>query len=83
MLRARRRWRRYGPGEFGNLWFGDFLQQPQDDVFAGHPFGLRLKVRADAVSQHRHRDFADVGDTDGEAAIHGGQGLAAIFERAA
>ena len=44
--------------KLGNLRrSGISLQQPLDDVFGGHAFGLGLEVRADAVPQHGDGDL--------------------------
>ncbi len=66
--------------EFGDFRFFHFFQQPQDDVFGSHAFGLGLKVGAEAVAENWDSDFFDVVDGDGEAAVHGGEGFAAVDE---
>jgi hypothetical protein len=55
------------------LWNRDVLDQPHDDVVGGHAFGLCLKIRGDAVSQHGNGDSLYVTGVDGEPAIHRGQ----------
>ena len=66
--------------ELRNLRRRDLFEQPLDHVFGRHPFGLGLKIRADAVAQHGDRDFLDVVDGDAEPAVHRGEGLAAVDE---
>src|SRR5690349_18595208 len=44
----------------GRLGLADGGEQLLDDVLAGVPLGLRLKIRADAVAQHGDSDLLDV-----------------------
>ena len=48
-------------GELGDFRFGNLLNQSSDNVFVGHPFGLSLEIRADAVPKHGDGDLANVG----------------------
>src|SRR5204863_4491098 len=61
----------------------DLRQQALHDIFVGLSFGLRLEIGADAVAEHRDGHLADVVDGDAEAAVHGGQGLAALDQELA
>ena len=84
-----RRWRRGGgflrggADEFGDLGFGDLLQQAADQVVGAQALGLGLEIRADAVPQDGDGDFADVVHRHGEAAVHRGQGFAAVDQELA
>ena len=60
-----------------------FPSAAADDVFGGHAFGLGLEVGAEAVAEDGDGDFLDVVDGDAEAAVHRGQGLAAVDEELA
>jgi hypothetical protein len=51
------------------------LQQQLNDVFGSFPFRLGLEIDADAMSQNRNGDAANVIEGDGESAIHRRQGF--------
>src|SRR5262245_27319071 len=67
--------------ELFNLGLGDFFDELLDDVLVGHPFGLGLKVRADAVAENRNRNFANVVDRHAEAAFHRRDRFAAVDQK--
>src|SRR5689334_13976796 len=50
--------------EFRNFGLRNFFQQPGDDGFGVHAFGLGLKVGAEAVAQHGDGDLFDVFNRD-------------------
>src|ERR1043166_5702197 len=53
-----------------DLRLADRLEQPLDNVLVADPLGLGLKVRADAMPQHRDGNLFDIVDRDAVAAVH-------------
>ncbi len=60
----------------GRLGLADLADQPLDQRIGRLPFGLGLKVGANAVPEHRHGHLADVVERHAESAVHRGHRLA-------
>src|SRR5207244_9918839 len=58
----------------------DLFQQAQDHILGRHAFGLSLEISTEAVAKDGDGDFFDIIDGDAKAAVHGGEGLAAVDE---